>query len=138
MTRKDYRELFDKAYARVDDVFKEEDARFVVDQLIMFFGFSDPQDFFVLPKIGRLTLAVGNFDEAFRVGGFSEFLENCGYCIPDVLEHLRMLDCFDVANVLEAVLTRSDRVWWGGNFFGREFEVTEFCRANNWFRTETE
>jgi hypothetical protein len=138
VTRNEYRKLFDGRYKRPEDVFQDADDRFVIDQLIMFFGFSEPNDYFELPRSGKLTLALGNFDEAFRVGGVSEFLENCGYCVPEMPEFLREVDCPDIATVMEAILNRSNPAWWGGRFFEHQLEVTQFARTNEWFRKETE
>jgi hypothetical protein len=138
MTRKEYRELFDASYKDVEDLFKENDDRLVVDNLIMFFGFSEPDDYFKMPDFARLTLALGNFNEAFRKGGLSEFLENCGYCLPEIVDFLRLVDCDQIAIVLQNIFLDSDQTLWGKTFFGTEINVTEFCRTNGWFKKESE
>lgn len=138
MTRHEYRKLFDGMYPSPDKLFGEKDDRLVVDHLMMFFGFSEPKDYFVLPKIGQLAVALGNFDEAFRVGGISEFLENCGYCVPDLPEFFRRIECEQHASLFDGILANSDPQLWGYSFFAHEYEVTEYCRANGWFRVETQ
>jgi len=138
MTRREYRALFDATYPSVEDVFLERDDRFVIDQLTMFFGFSEPLDYFELPHVGRLTIALGNFDEAFRVGGISEFLENCGYCVPEMPDFLCALGMDEIGVVFRNILSSSNPAFWGRGFFENEPEVTECCRAKNWFRNETQ
>ncbi len=134
ISRQEYRELFDASYGRTDDVFSEKDDREVIGQLIMFFGFSEPKDYFDLPEIGRMTVALGNFDEAFQVRGFSEFLENCGYCVPEMPRFLREIHCFEVAEAFEKLISESDPKFWGLAFFDHEYDVTVFCRDKNWPR----